>query len=135
MEKTGGDWKEKQVIQYYSSSDRKSTPEELQLAAIAVSLNVRLRSADMPIAMQERALRLARSLFDSGEEFWIVRNTLAGRIRILFCGFVFFSSIQNRGSFDLQRSTTALPSMNFSVYYTFRRLDTYQINRPFQANL
>ncbi|XP_024960691.1 dynein light chain, cytoplasmic-like [Cynara cardunculus var. scolymus] len=65
MEKTGGDWKEKQVIQYYSSSDRKSTPEELQLAAIAVSLNVRLRSADMPIAMQERALRLARSLFDS----------------------------------------------------------------------
>ncbi|KAI3702862.1 hypothetical protein L6452_28615 [Arctium lappa] len=66
MEKTGGDqWKEKQVIQSYSSSDRKSPPEELQLAAISVSLNVRLRSADMPIAMQERALRLTRSLLDS----------------------------------------------------------------------
>ncbi|KAK9077492.1 hypothetical protein SSX86_005829 [Deinandra increscens subsp. villosa] len=65
MEKTGGEWTEKQVIKYHSSPDGKSPPEELKLAAIAVSLNIRLRSADMPFAMQEHALRLARSFIDS----------------------------------------------------------------------
>ncbi|XP_052178231.1 dynein light chain 1, cytoplasmic-like [Diospyros lotus] len=39
--------------------------EEAKLAAIAISLNVRLRSADMPPTMQEFALRYARSLLDS----------------------------------------------------------------------
>ncbi|KAE8688137.1 Cell number regulator 6 isoform 1 [Hibiscus syriacus] len=40
-------------------------PNELKLAAIAVDLNVRLRSADMPLAMQERAIRRARALLDA----------------------------------------------------------------------
>ncbi|CAH1444524.1 unnamed protein product [Lactuca virosa] len=65
MEKTGGDWKEKQVIQYHSLSERKTPPEDVKLAAIAVSLDIRLRSADMAIPMQERALCLTRSLIDS----------------------------------------------------------------------
>ncbi|KAK6926409.1 Dynein light chain, type 1/2 [Dillenia turbinata] len=38
---------------------------EVKLAAIAVDLNVRLRSADMPVVMQERALRYARALLDA----------------------------------------------------------------------
>ncbi|KAD4178963.1 hypothetical protein R6Q59_022507 [Mikania micrantha] len=65
MEKTAGEWTEKQVIKHHTSLDRKSSPEELKLAATAVSLKVRLRSADMPFAMQEHALRLARSFIDS----------------------------------------------------------------------
>ncbi|OMO94893.1 putative axonemal dynein light chain [Corchorus capsularis] len=40
-------------------------PNELKLAAIAVDLNVRLRSADMPLSMQERAIRRARALVDA----------------------------------------------------------------------
>ncbi|XP_010258865.1 PREDICTED: dynein light chain, cytoplasmic-like [Nelumbo nucifera] len=36
-----------------------------KMAAIAMELNVRLRSADMPAAMQERAFRLARALMDA----------------------------------------------------------------------
>ncbi|CAA2987392.1 dynein light chain, cytoplasmic-like [Olea europaea subsp. europaea] len=39
--------------------------EEVKLAAIAISLNVRLRSAEMPFTMQERAVRHARSLLGS----------------------------------------------------------------------
>ncbi|KDP27046.1 hypothetical protein JCGZ_20981 [Jatropha curcas] len=39
--------------------------EELELAAIAISLNVRLRSSNMPLHKQERALRCARSFLDS----------------------------------------------------------------------
>ncbi|XP_076903652.1 uncharacterized protein LOC143558767 [Bidens hawaiensis] len=65
MENTSGEWAEKQVIKYHSPPDLKSPPEELKLAAIAASLNVRLRSADMPFAIQERALRLTRSFLDS----------------------------------------------------------------------
>ncbi|XWS36956.1 hypothetical protein CRYUN_Cryun19dG0002000 [Craigia yunnanensis] len=41
---------------------------ELKLAAIAVDLNVRLRSADMPLAMQERATRRARALVDANSD-------------------------------------------------------------------
>ncbi|XVE78719.1 hypothetical protein DITRI_Ditri14bG0001200 [Diplodiscus trichospermus] len=41
---------------------------ELKLAAIAVNLNVRLRSADMPPAMQERAIRRARALVDANPD-------------------------------------------------------------------
>ena len=41
---------------------------ELKLAAIAVDLNVRLRSADMPPAMQERAIRRARALVDANPQ-------------------------------------------------------------------
>ncbi|KAI5662579.1 hypothetical protein M9H77_21902 [Catharanthus roseus] len=39
--------------------------EELKLAAVSISLNVRLRSADMPISMLERAFRFARSIVDT----------------------------------------------------------------------
>lgn len=39
--------------------------EQVKLASLAVSFNIRLRSADMPSAMQERALRHARALLDS----------------------------------------------------------------------
>ncbi|KAI3457466.1 hypothetical protein Pfo_014129 [Paulownia fortunei] len=41
--------------------------EEVRLAALAISFNIRLRSADMPFAMQERALRHARALLDSAD--------------------------------------------------------------------
>ncbi|XVF54959.1 hypothetical protein PTKIN_Ptkin05aG0222700 [Pterospermum kingtungense] len=43
-------------------------PDELKLAAIAVNLNVRLRSADMPPPMQERAIRRARALVDANPD-------------------------------------------------------------------
>ncbi|KAM7498708.1 hypothetical protein LguiA_023122 [Lonicera macranthoides] len=59
-------WKEKQVLKLKSFSH--STPPEedqVKLAAIAISLNIRLRSADMPSAMQEHALRCTRSLLDA----------------------------------------------------------------------
>ncbi|XVF78380.1 hypothetical protein PTKIN_Ptkin14bG0127100 [Pterospermum kingtungense] len=39
--------------------------EETKLAAIAINLNVMLRSSDMPIDMQEHALRCTRQLLDS----------------------------------------------------------------------
>jgi dynein light chain LC8-type len=38
---------------------------EVKLAAIAVDLNVRLRSAEMPPSMQERAFRYAKALLDA----------------------------------------------------------------------
>ncbi|CAK7355874.1 unnamed protein product [Dovyalis caffra] len=40
-------------------------PNQVKLAAIAVDLNIRLRSADMPGAMQERAFRCTRTLLDA----------------------------------------------------------------------
>ncbi|KAL9346040.1 hypothetical protein Peur_060893 [Populus x canadensis] len=47
------------------TQDRSPTEEfRIKLAAIALSLNVRLRSSDMPVDMQERALRYARSFLD-----------------------------------------------------------------------
>ncbi|KAF8411157.1 hypothetical protein HHK36_003700 [Tetracentron sinense] len=46
----------------------KSPTAELKLAAIAISLNIRLRSADMPNNMQERALRYTRSLIDTAPD-------------------------------------------------------------------
>ncbi|XP_071740265.1 uncharacterized protein [Rutidosis leptorrhynchoides] len=63
MEKTGHASKEKLVIKYPSPT--KASTEKLELAAIAASLRIRLRSADMPVVMQEHALRLTRSLLDS----------------------------------------------------------------------
>ncbi|KAL3364505.1 hypothetical protein AABB24_013327 [Solanum stoloniferum] len=39
-----------------------SAEEEVKLAALAITLNVRLRSADMPFAMQAHALRYAGTL-------------------------------------------------------------------------
>ncbi|TXG67000.1 hypothetical protein EZV62_008275 [Acer yangbiense] len=44
---------------------REELEEEVNLAAAAITLNVRLRSSDMPVYMQQRALRLTRSLLDS----------------------------------------------------------------------
>ncbi|KAG6392042.1 hypothetical protein SASPL_146247 [Salvia splendens] len=43
----------------------KHNEEEVKLAALAISFNMRLRSADMPLPMQERALRHARALLDA----------------------------------------------------------------------
>ncbi|KAH7860622.1 hypothetical protein Vadar_015779 [Vaccinium darrowii] len=65
MEKTR-EWKEKQLRKTLAAAaDRPSYSEEVKLAAIAITLNIRLRSADMPLSMQERALRFTRSLLDS----------------------------------------------------------------------
>ncbi|KAL6975398.1 hypothetical protein U1Q18_024194 [Sarracenia purpurea var. burkii] len=72
-------WKQNQVMQSSSSSGdgaalshrttrfstARSSTEEVKLAAIAITLNIRLRSTDMPASMQERALRYTRSLVDS----------------------------------------------------------------------
>ncbi|KAK6934272.1 Dynein light chain, type 1/2 [Dillenia turbinata] len=43
----------------------RSPKEEVQLAATAIRVNARLRSADMPINMQDHALCFGRSLLDS----------------------------------------------------------------------
>lgn len=43
----------------------KHNEEEVKLAALAITFNMRLRSADMPLPMQERALRHARALLDA----------------------------------------------------------------------
>ncbi|KAA8523897.1 hypothetical protein F0562_010320 [Nyssa sinensis] len=70
MEKPKEWKKEKAVVQ--TSFQRRLAPtvdrspeEEVKLAAIAISLNLRLRSADMPVNMQERALQFTRSLVDA----------------------------------------------------------------------
>ena len=39
-----------------------SSTKQVKLAALAISFNARLRSSDMPLHMQEHALRYARSL-------------------------------------------------------------------------
>ncbi|KAF2311712.1 hypothetical protein GH714_026318 [Hevea brasiliensis] len=44
------------------------TPNQAKLAAIAVDLNIRLRLADMPGAMQERAFRCTRAVLDANLE-------------------------------------------------------------------
>ncbi|KAK1575859.1 hypothetical protein Q3G72_008960 [Acer saccharum] len=41
---------------------------QLKLAAVAVDLNVRLRSADMSVTLQERVFRHARALLDSNSD-------------------------------------------------------------------
>ncbi|KAK3427011.1 dynein light chain, cytoplasmic-like [Eucalyptus grandis] len=45
--------------------DKSPKEEVLRLAAIAVSFDMRLRSSDMPVHMQEHALRCTRSFLDS----------------------------------------------------------------------
>ncbi|XP_058095843.1 dynein light chain 1, cytoplasmic-like [Magnolia sinica] len=42
-----------------------SPASEVRLAAIAIGLNIRLRAADMPAGMQERAFRYTRTLLDA----------------------------------------------------------------------
>lgn len=60
-------WKKKDSVQY--PNRRKLVPTvEVKLAAIAISLNVRLKSADMPLSMQERALSYTRSLVDAASD-------------------------------------------------------------------
>ncbi|KAH7512541.1 hypothetical protein FEM48_Zijuj12G0101400 [Ziziphus jujuba var. spinosa] len=44
---------------------RSSTEEVMELAAMAIKLNLRLRSSDMPPNMQRHALRFTRSFLDS----------------------------------------------------------------------
>ncbi|CAK9183016.1 unnamed protein product [Ilex paraguariensis] len=63
MEKQQSQWKERQVVgRILEKNADRSPPEEVKLAALAITLNIRLRSADMPVTMQERALRYTRSL-------------------------------------------------------------------------
>ncbi|KAF7141221.1 hypothetical protein RHSIM_Rhsim06G0197500 [Rhododendron simsii] len=64
MEKTR-EWKEKQLQKTTLVAADRSYSDQVKLAAIAITLNMRLRSADMPVDMQERALRFTRSLLDS----------------------------------------------------------------------
>ncbi|PIN08921.1 Dynein light chain type 1 [Handroanthus impetiginosus] len=47
---------------------RQPQEDEVKLAALAITLNIRLRSADMPFAMQERALRHSRAVVDSADQ-------------------------------------------------------------------
>ncbi|KAL6999503.1 hypothetical protein U1Q18_000663 [Sarracenia purpurea var. burkii] len=56
--------REEKQVAHAAAGDRAST-EEVKLASIAISFDIRLRSADMPAEMQERALRYARLLVDS----------------------------------------------------------------------
>ncbi|KAF5478645.1 hypothetical protein F2P56_005188 [Juglans regia] len=65
-------FKGKQVMQMQQLSrlslgptHERSPAEEVELAATAISLDVRLRPSDMPAHMQDRALRCARLLLDS----------------------------------------------------------------------
>ncbi|KAF5730670.1 dynein light chain cytoplasmic-like [Tripterygium wilfordii] len=44
---------------------KNATHEALNLAGLSIGFNVRLRSSDMPVHMQERALRCTRSFLDS----------------------------------------------------------------------
>ncbi|OVA14252.1 Dynein light chain [Macleaya cordata] len=46
---------------------RTLSTELMKLAAVAVDLNVRIRSANMPVAMQEKAFRYTRSLLLLGD--------------------------------------------------------------------
>ena len=59
----------------------KPPPPEVKLAAVAVDLNVRLRSADMSAAMQERAFRYARSLLDAHSDNMPTPTHLAMRLK------------------------------------------------------
>lgn len=58
--------KDMQVRQKFSrpTGHERCPTEEVKLAATAISLNVRLRPSDMPLHMQDRALRYTRSLLD-----------------------------------------------------------------------
>ncbi|XP_034711298.1 dynein light chain-like [Vitis riparia] len=59
----------------------KPPPPEVKLEAVAVDLNVRLRSADMSAAMQERAFRYARSLLDAHSDNVPTPTHLAMRLK------------------------------------------------------
>ncbi|PKI56289.1 hypothetical protein CRG98_023308 [Punica granatum] len=48
-----------------SSSSSSGMEDQVKLAAMSISFNVRLRAADMPVRMQEHALGFARSIADS----------------------------------------------------------------------
>ncbi|KAL1537773.1 putative dynein light chain [Salvia divinorum] len=62
----------------YKHKQRKEE-EEVKLAALAISFNIRLRSADMPLPMQERALRHARALLDAAAHLRRPNPTLLSR--------------------------------------------------------
>ncbi|EPS69538.1 hypothetical protein M569_05226, partial [Genlisea aurea] len=53
--------------------------EELQLAALAISFNIRLRCADMPFVMQERAIRHTRAFLDAAAAAASPSPTLVAR--------------------------------------------------------
>ncbi|KAI4333681.1 hypothetical protein L6164_018458 [Bauhinia variegata] len=63
-----GQLKEKRLVHQNHNRNSSSEPthdslsNQVRLAALAISLNVRLRSSDMPLHLQEHALRYTRSL-------------------------------------------------------------------------
>lgn len=59
--------------------------EEVNLAAIAIRLNVQLRSSDMPIHMQEHALRCTRQFLDSAPKPLPNFSHLARAIKKVHC--------------------------------------------------
>ncbi|KAL5572972.1 hypothetical protein UlMin_022569 [Ulmus minor] len=66
MEEKTQNLKEKQAMQLPRDHHHlRSSTDEVKLAATAISLNVRLRSSDMPPHIQERALRCTGSLLQS----------------------------------------------------------------------
>lgn len=72
---------------------------EVKLAAVAVDLNVRLRSADMPAVMQERAFRCTRALLDANPDEKRPNPTLlamslkkVSELLLLFRCFFFFKA-------------------------------------------
>ncbi|KAL7087668.1 hypothetical protein ACP275_13G082200 [Erythranthe tilingii] len=63
----------------HQSRSRHLEEEEIKLAALAISFNIRLRSADMPSAMQERALRHSRAVLDAAASSRRPNPTLLAR--------------------------------------------------------
>lgn len=57
--------KEKQQRKQQHDDSRSATEEVMKLAAMAIKLNLRLRSSDMPPHMQEHVFRFTRSFLDS----------------------------------------------------------------------
>lgn len=55
----------RRALQAPTTLVRAPSSSEVKLAAIAIDLNIRLRAADMPASMQERAFRYTRSLLDA----------------------------------------------------------------------
>ncbi|KAM1857652.1 hypothetical protein ACFX13_007726 [Malus domestica] len=56
---------QRQAMQIFQKQQQREPQDQIKLAATAITLNVRLRSSDMPTHMQNHALRYTRSLIDS----------------------------------------------------------------------
>jgi dynein light chain LC8-type len=56
---------EPEMMKEKQARHERCATEEVKLAATAITLNVRLRPSDMPLHMQDRALRYTRSFLDA----------------------------------------------------------------------